>query len=473
VLNAVLGAVAVVAALVVVLGFDLRTMRTSAAFVPALVAVGAAALAQQRRRGPLQYAALMLLSLSAVYLGWADMEPVHQGYVWLARAIRLLIVLGGLVFAYGVVVHRYALRWPDWRNSARNVSATLAVAAVGVLALVLCMEVALFEPGVGAPVERVQAIVVAVALLGMTVGLIVMAVTERGPKDVSERLKQAYVYGAELVAALLFGHVYLTAPELFDTHLRLYWPYIVLVIAFAGVGAGELLRRSGVRVMGDPLQQTGAFLPLLPVIGFWVTSSNTEYSLILFGVGILYAMFSICRKSVAGALIAALAGNGALWSVLNDTSLSFRDHPQFWLIPPALSVLVAAELNRKQLTEAQLSGIRYMSVLLIYISSTAEIFVRGVADSLWPPMILALLAVGGALAGIVMRVRAFLYLGASFVFLSVLTMVWHAYEQTQHVAVWWAFGISLGLFILTVFGVFEKKRAEIHGLMDHMRSWDQ
>ena len=34
-------------------------------------------------------------------------------------------------------------------------------------------------------------------------------------------------------------------------------------------------------------------------------------------------------------------------------------------------------------------------------------------------------------------------------------------------------GAILGLFILTVFGVFEKKRTEIQGLMEHMRRWDR
>jgi len=38
--------------------------------------------------------------------------------------------------------------------------------------------------------------------------------------------------------------------------------------AFVGVGLAELFRRQNSLVLAKPLQDTGAFLPLLPVLGF-------------------------------------------------------------------------------------------------------------------------------------------------------------------------------------------------------------
>jgi hypothetical protein len=74
--------------------------------------------------------------------------------------------------------------------------------------------------------------------------------------------------------------------------------------------------------------------------------------------------------------------------------------------------------------------------------------------------------------GVVLRVRAFLFLGATFVLLSVVSMVWHAATNIHHVWPWWAFGIGSGLAILTLFGVFEKKRPEVLALIQQLRAWE-
>jgi len=248
----------------------------------------------------------------------------------------------------------------------------------------------------------------------------------------------------------------------------------MMAIAFAGVAVGELCQRSGLRVLSEPLVRTGAFLPLLPALGCWVVvAEGTDYSALLFIVGILYVLLSILRRSAASAFAAVIAGNGALWALLHDNGFSLWQQPQFWLIPPALSALIAGQLNRRRLTAEQLTALRYASVLVIYVSSTSEMFLRGIGDSLWPPMVLATLSVCGVLLGIVLRVRAFLYLGSSFVLLSVVSMVWHASKAIEQSWPWWAFGIGLGLAILAMFAVFERKRPEIERWIASMRQWEQ
>src|SRR4030095_13328911 len=97
--------------------------------------------------------------------------------------------------------------------------------------------------------------------------------------------------------ALWCVHLRLTAPWIFHHRLRRYWPLLVMLIAFAGAGLSELFRRRRQLVLAEPLERTGAFLPLLPVLGFWAFSSNVHYSGLMFVVGALYGMLAITRRS--------------------------------------------------------------------------------------------------------------------------------------------------------------------------------
>ncbi len=139
-------------------------------------------------------------------------------------------------------------------------------------------------------------------------------------------------------------------------------------------------------------------------------------------------------------------------------------------------MLVAAHINRARLDDSALTAIRYICVMIIYLSSAGEMFMKLVVSDApedWlRPIILASLAVAGIFAGILLRVRAFLYLGASFLLLSIVAMVWNAGRLVQHTWPWWVFGISLGLAILVVFGVFEKHRREVQALIARLRQWD-
>ena len=108
----------------------------------------------------------------------------------------------------------------------------------------------------------------------------------------------------------------------------------------------------------------------------------------------------------------------------------------------------------------------------IYGASTAELFSTGLGQSLWLPVILAVLCVLGVLAGIWLRVKAFLFLGVSFLLLDIGTMIWHAAVNRAHTWVWWASGIVLGVAILALFALFEKRRNDVLRLLDDLKSWD-
>ena len=153
-----------------------------------------------------------------------------------------------------------------------------------------------------------------------------------------------------------------------------------------------------------------------------------------------------------------------LWIFFDQYGFSLVDNPQLWLIPPAISTLIAAQLYSQRIEKSQLEGIRYICIAVIYVSSTMEIFISGIGESLAPPIILAVLSLAGIMAGIILRAKAFLYFGTLFLFMSMLSMVAHAQQALGHVWPWWAFGIGTGIAILVMFGLIEKRKNELDSL---------
>src|SRR5262249_1696919 len=152
------------------------------------------------------------------------------------------------------------------------------------------------------------------------------------------------------------------------------WPLVIMAIAFAGVGLSEWFDRRGSRVLAEPLRRTGIFLPLLPVVAYLLRplaelqqalGSNVAglqpllrylerlpehygmHAAVWFLLGGLYTLVAVARRSQRYALLAALAANGGLWVLLaNQEGTGFLAHPQFWLVPLALILLMAEHLNR-------------------------------------------------------------------------------------------------------------------------------
>src|SRR5262249_50440579 len=109
----------------------------------------------------------------------------------------------------------------------------------------------------------------AAALLGLVAAGIAFAVVPAlDALELPERRRSGYVYGAQVLLAVLFVHVKLPAPWLLGAAGQ-YWRLIVMAIAFAGVGLSEVFRWRKLQVLAEPLQRTGIFLPLLPLLAFW------------------------------------------------------------------------------------------------------------------------------------------------------------------------------------------------------------
>ncbi len=449
---------------------DLRVLASQATLVQVL---SLGLLARGERRGVLQFAALSLGAVGAVFFGWGWLDP-RSSFTLLHALVVVAAATAGMAAFYGLGLSKLLSEMNEWLLAAQKLMPPLAAVSGGTVVATLGLEVYQFATYGAVAMAWPAVIVVGVTLAGLALALLAAAVLPgRDPLQLSEKARSAYVYAAEVILALLFVHIRVTCPWLFSGFFQQFWPLIVMAIAYLGVGAGELLRRREQHVLSGPLENTGAMLPVLPVIGFWVADSRVDYSLLLFGVGVLYAGLSIARRSFGFGVLAAVAANGGLWYLLNrQDGWGFLAHPQVWLIPPALCVLAAAYLNRRQLTDGQMTAIRYFTSMAIYLSSTADIFLNGVAQNPWLPMVLAVLSIAGILSGILLRVRAFLFLGTGFLALAIFTIIWYAAVDLDQTWIWYASGIILGILLLVLFAVFEKKQQDLLEVVERLKQWE-
>jgi hypothetical protein len=444
------------------------------ALVPILFATAFACLSDTRERCWLQHTSLVLATVGAIFISWVELSPRSTGWGTIPYWIHSLIVMSFAMFVYGGLVPRWVRPGDSWLKTFREMAAVTCAAAILCLVGLLLLEWFQFEPVIGAGVNSVEAVAVILAGLGMVYGLISIAVRPiHDPFSLSLDGRKFYVYAAQGVLAGLLIHLALSMPWLFQWRLKEYWPYLAMAVCFAGVGISQTLSKRNLEVLSAPLFNTAATIPVITAICFFAIDSSADGAALMLLAGLVYLMIGIVTESIVGRILALVFGNIALWMFYGRfENLSFLAHPQWWLIPPAISALVAAQLNKKYMNRNQLATIRYVSAAVIYVSSTSEIFISGLGDKLWPPMVLAALSVIGILASMMLQVRGFLYFGTLFLLMSMITMVSHAHRQFNHVWPWWAFGIAMGIGILVMFGLFEKRKQELRGIAEQLKNWD-
>ena len=474
VIGILVGLVVMIWGLGVALGVDGRGERYTSALSPFALAAGYGCLSDAAKKRWLQVLSLAVITMGGIYLAWSDLTPSQIQTQPMRLFVRALLVLAGGMFIYGGLISRWIREKDSWLTSLREMTVANCIVALVCLLIVIGFEVTSFLPDVGCGMPMAETVAVAVVVIGMIIGLIVIAVRPKNdPFSLSLTGRMGYVYAAQLVTALLVMHLYLTMPWMFQFGIMEYWPYVAMVICFSGVGIAHLLEKRELTVLGQPLFQTAAILPVVVAACIWAVDSKADTSLVMLTIGMAYLMISFTHQSLLSGAAAVVFGNLALWLFYNKfDGFAFLDHPQLWLIPPALSALVAVQFHRKSLKPEQVTFARYICITVIYLSSTSEIFINGVGDELWPPMILAVLSVIGILSGIMFQVRAFLYMGSIFLLMSMVTMVSHAHQRLDHVWPWWAFGVGMGVAILVMFGLFEKRKNDMRAIASRLKEWE-
>lgn len=470
-----------------------------AAALTAVVTMGwaVAVTAQRLGRFWLRTFAVLQGVFAVVLVAFTQVEP--HPCAELLFSMRCVIGGGIFVPVYGWLLPRLlAGRWSGavfegdreyvspWRSSLQVGAVVSGVIAAVSLVAVFGLE---FEASYRGTVASLSSATVHgfAALLGVLAALATGFAVRRSPLGAElspsawSRQRVFWIYGAQLLAFLTWLHLFLCDSPLAMDRLRPWWPFVVLGLAALTVAAVEWAKRRGDDLLAGTLRRTTLLLPLIPAVGFWLGAGEAWWFLgqrvsyaaaLLAGSAFYLTVGALWRGETAARGLGVLLGNAAwiCW-MAGSAGESLSEHPQVWLLPPMLSLLWVLHVERERIPRGLLVGLRYAACLIIYVVSTIDIMVIELGQSLWGPLLLAGLAMTGVFAGMLLRVRSFLYTGTAFLLVALVSMVWHAQQSLDQVWPWWAFGIVSGLTILGGLMWAEKKKPQVKSAVRRLEQW--
>ncbi|MDS4057436.1 MAG: hypothetical protein RKP73_02530, partial [Candidatus Contendobacter sp.] len=225
-----------------------------------------------------------------------------------------------------------------------------------------------------------------------------------------------WVYATALMLGLLAGYGRLLALGLA--------PFAVgdtVAVMAAGYVAFLLHQFTG----SPPLYRLALGLPLLALATApWQLASVWTGGTLL-AAAVLYLSLASALRNPWPLYLGVLALNGAiyLWAPLWAERHGLW---QFYIVPAAASVLALLHLHRRELRPNVLNGARLAALSALYAGAGLDVFLR-------PELSVFVLALGlallGVVAGVALRIRAFLYAGVAFLVLNVAGQLIRFYPE--------------------------------------------
>lgn len=467
-----------------VLTMSQETLRLAAIALPLLGAAAIWPISFQDSRAFQRGSVVLLTSATLVLAWWADLPSAwalrqpHESWLFVQRAFLAMTLLSVLY----PVVNYIRKREDAWAKTLNDASwICLGISLVVGVALVLGTSLGYWEsfPAETSLAARVMCVAGWVVLFSR---LLQLAAWPNRLDGLTFGQRTSAVYVAEITIALASITIYFLFPNLFHGRFANWWPIIMFAIAFGSTALGHWLKKIDLPVLADPISRSSLLLPIIPLAGVWAFQPERatmlwnqfdRFAVLLVIGSSLYGLHGWVRGSVG---LRALSGALALlgfWSFLHHhPNLKFFEHPQFWLLPPAIGALLFVEWNKSRLESSVVTSVRYVAILIAYFSSTSELFFKAFAGNLWPPMVLLTLALSGIAAGIVLKIKPFLFCGAAFTVVALFGMAMHAAQAIDQTWPWWVFCIAIGLSLFTMLAYFEKNRPRVVAYLEELKQWN-
>lgn len=249
--------------------------------------------------------------------------------------------------------------------------------------------------------------------------------------------------------------------------LRQFWPDTLLLPWAAAISAviASIFYRLPWQQWGWPRRPWSSTATILPIATVLLTANPISWQSLLL-VAAFYAWFARAEQQIRLSYLAVGLIDWAILRLLHHHAIA---QPLWYALLLGGSLLFVAQVDPALQASTErdrrhlLRSLATASISLMAIYQ-AEIGLPGVA-----PILVSLLAVGLhlalALAGLILRVRAFLFVGTIAFVLQVLRQLWRFISDYSLLL--WALGIALGLLLIWVAATFEARRSQVSVLLQH------
>lgn len=196
-----------------------------------------------------------------------------------------------------------------------------------------------------------------------------------------------------------------------------------LAYGFTLLGVAVIARRNKLTTVANA---TRRFLMVLPLLVALLTIDDSTNSAALFALGssVLYGTIAVAEKSRIFGSLAAVACNAALLVFALAQGL---DGIEIYIGPVGLLVMALAQIFATKLEPGARSALRVIGGVLLYVPSGLKLALRlGAAEDPTYSVIFGLVCLLGVLAGVILRVRAYLALATLALTLDVVANLVYA-----------------------------------------------
>lgn len=214
-----------------------------------------------------------------------------------------------------------------------------------------------------------------------------------------------------------------------------------------------------------PWQQIAAVLPGVVIL---IVAWGINIQSLLMGAT-FYAWLAAAERQPRLSYIGVLLAD---WAILQMFVTYELREPLWFVMVLSASLLYVVQIDpglQHQRDREKRHWLRSLATALVCLTGfyQAEVGIAGVAPVFAGLLALAL-ELGFILAGLLLRIRAFLYIGTVIFILQVLWQLWRFISDYSLML--WALGIVVGLLLIWVAATFEARRAQVNTLMQQWAS---
>ncbi|PSB25301.1 hypothetical protein C7B82_23455 [Stenomitos frigidus ULC18] len=221
----------------------------------------------------------------------------------------------------------------------------------------------------------------------------------------------------------------------------------------------------------EPWERSAA---ILPIVATMLTIGSIAVQGLLI-VAAFYAWLAKAERQIRLSYISVLLAD---WAVLRWLHNLKAEEPLWVAALLSVSLLYVAQVDpglRLSSDRDKRHLLRSLATGLVCLTAfyQAEIGIEG-APALLPGFLSIGLQLGFVLAGLLLRIRAFLFVGTAVFMIQVLRQLWRFIDDYSLLL--WALGIVLGLAFIWVAATFEARRSQISALMQYwvteLEAWE-